>query len=41
MNQDKLGSLLEVGGVLSDGNEEADKNLFEMANLKEDRKSVV
>ena len=41
MNQDKLGSLLEVGGVLSDGNEEADKNLFEMANLKEYRHSAI
>ena len=41
MNQDKIGSLLELGGVLSDGNEEADKNLFEMANLKEYRHSAI
>lgn len=41
MNKDKIKSLLEMGGALSDGDEQTDKNLFEMANLKEYRHSAI
>lgn len=39
--QEKLKNLLEVSRKLSDGGEPSDKNLFEMANLKEYRHSAI
>lgn len=41
MGQDKLKNLLEMGSVLAGINEQADKNLFEMANLREYRHSAI